>query len=288
MVNIKSGELLDNRHKGPNAALEEVLNDDTPIDETENPKDDPSAPGHIDDTGNEESTEEDEAILADDEELDEETGEPKKKVVTPAPTQESNDTEKRLAEQRREATILNARNNKLTESLSKMNEVNEPTDVELAKLVQAEGGEWEELSAFDKARFKKEVINDRKLAVVNEAVNGVKDIDAWASSVDEYLTNNEIKQTNKSLIGKEGSFRDFAMKASHRGVSMDVLVPAFLHDQPAEKPIHRGSLMLTNTGGERIEKKDNGKDADFAANLRKSNPREYQRALKAGKINIEI
>lgn len=284
---------MDNRNKTKSAALEEIENDESPIDEGENPKDDPEADGHIDNPEDKENPENkedaiEEDILTEDEEIDEETGEIKKKpVVTPPAKQNLPDAEERLAEQRREATILNERNKQLTEAFSRVDEVKDPTEDELKAATRQEGFEWDDMSNFERSMFKKNFINDQKLSIVNTAVKGVKDIDGWAKNVDKYLDDNERDQTNKSLIGHEGAFRAFAMKQTHRGVDMGILVSAFLHDAPQVKK-NNGSIMLTRAGGKPQEKKNNLMDAEYVSALRKNQPKEYQRLLRAGKINIEI
>jgi len=288
---------MDNRNKERNTVVDDVINDDNPIDE-ETPPTDPdnneeTPDENEDQNGSEEaeddgSEEQEEDILSDDEEIDEETGEVKKKKVQ---TKQQNNTPsdaERLREQRREAVILNEQNKQLTESLSKINEVKEPTEEELIKAARIEGFEWDDMDNFSKSMFKKGYIQDQKLSIVNSAVQNVKNIDEWANKVDTFLTANEREQKDKALIGKEAQFRTFAMIGSHRGVSMDILVKAFLHDLPKVNVKQKGGLMLTRGGGAKVEKKDNLKDADYVSIQRKNSPRAYMEAAKKGKINIEI
>lgn len=290
---------LDNRNIHKTEALEEIENDNTPIDEGANPKDDPEADGHIDNPEDQENytpddntpTEQEdyEDILASDEEIDEETGEAKKKVVAkPEEKKTIPDVEERLAEQRREATIINEKNKQLSDAFSRANEVTEPTEEDLQKAARSDGFDWDELTNFEKSQFKKNFINEKKLSILNEVGSKVANIDEWAKSVDKFLDDNEVNQTNKLLIGKEGAFRSFAMKESHRGAAMDLLVSAFLHDLPPAAKKTNGSLMLTRTGGERVEKKNNLQDAEYVQSLRKSDPKEYKRLVSQGKISIEI
>lgn len=285
---------MDNRSKDKSNALEEIENDTTPIDEGEQaPKDgeedlDENGKPIVKAEGDDLEPEDEEDILLDDEEIDEDTGEIKKKVAPVAPVkQKLPEEEERYRAQQRESIIVNERNRQLTDTFSKIDEVKEPTPEELQQSAQSQGFDWEELSNVEKSLFKSNYINNQKLAIVNNAVRGVKDIDEWAGTVDTFLEENTTKQTNKSLIGKEAEFRAFAMKSTHRGVSIAVLTSAFLHEYPEQRRQH-GSIMLTRTGGDRVEKVDKTKDADYIANLRKSNPREYSRLARAGKVNIEL
>jgi len=291
---------LDNRNPHKNDDLiKEVLEseeeigeeeDDPENDEEEIDEEDAGAGATSVQKGEKEEDEDTDDEL-DEEEIDEETGEPKKKVVTKEKkTQEPPDDAERLAAQRREATILHARNKQLTDAFSKVGEVKEPTEQELQTAAETKGYQWDELTTFEKDMFKENFVNKQKLSAVDGAMKGVKDIDEWGKSVDTFLDENERDQKDKSLIGKESAFREFAMRESHRGVAMPVLVSAFLHDTGGTKVkrSNNGSIMLTKTGGEKVERKNNLADGDYIASLRKSNPKEYARLAKAGKINIEI
>ena len=78
------------------------------------------------------------------------------------------------------------------------------------------------------------------------------------------------------------------MQESHRGADIqELLLPAFLHNLPA--PVKKtGSLFEKGGGGEKETKPGKITDADQARSLRETNPREYKRQLKAGKIEIEV
>lgn len=297
---------LDNRNPNKNKALiDEVLNDPNSLDEQYDNKSDDDAQETETPIKQEEEIKEDEIpnnevkeeepeeeILADDEEIDEDTGEAKKK--TPVTTEkknertDSNELEERLAAQRRENIVIDARNRQLTDAFAQVGEVKEPTDEELQNAAATKGFDWEEMSNVEKALFKDNIVSQKKLSAVDVAMKGVKDIDEWAKGVDTFLDENERDQKDKSLIGREQDFRTFAMKSSHRGVPMDILVSAFLHDNKGTVKRTNGSLMLTKTGGQKVERKNNLADGDYVAALRKTNPKEYNRMARAGKIKIEV
>ena len=80
------------------------------------------------------------------------------------------------------------------------------------------------------------------------------------------------------------------MKESRRGVDLDDLVKAFLFDavpSPARK--NKGSLLESGSGGRGDEKKNDGFiDEKQASILRRTNHKEYNRLVKAGKIKIKL
>lgn len=281
---------MDNRKKDKPDVLDEIEQDETPVDEGENPKDNNPDDKDIDKNSDsdDDSGADDEDILLEDEEIDEETGEVKKKEAKPAEKKAVlPEEEERYRAQRREATIVNEKNKQLSDAFKKANEIKEPTEDELKSSASKDGFEWDDLSTFEKSQYKKNFVNDQKLSILNEVGSKVSNIDAWAGTVDTFLDENASKQTNKALIGKEAAFREFAMKESHRGADMELLTSAFLHTVPETKK-HKGSIMLTRTGGERQEKVNKLQDADYVSALRRNNPREYTRLLRAGKINLDV
>lgn len=167
-------------------------------------------------------------------------------------------------------------------------EVAEPTEEELREYIKQEGSDFDELTNFEKSMAKKNLINDRKVSSLLEASSAQKKIVEWNNKIDTFLstTNDNPKYVN--LGGNEAKFKEFCMKEENRGINIEsVLLPAFLYNLPA-KPPKRGSLLEHGGGGERVEHKEGVVDAEMAAKLRKDDPREYARQVKAGKIKIDI
>lgn len=209
--------------------------------------------------------------------------------VTPAvPEESAAQKEQRYKAQQAEAQIIAERNKQLTSKVDEAAKLGEPTEEELRTFVRQDGVDWDELTSFEKSMAKKTLKADRQFALVNEAVQSANKIDQWAGEVDKFLDEADGKPEYVSLSNHEAEFRHFAMQATHRGVSMDVLLPAFLHNLPTA-PKKRGDMMLKGGGGDKIENAVDGiVDAELAGNLRKNDPREYARQVKAGKIKIEV
>lgn len=266
---------MDNRNREKSELQEEIENDTSVIDE------DSQKEEVTEDTSYEDSSSE-EAEAINEEELDD--------LVKPSikpPVQTQPDLEERYKEQRREAQILNERNKQLTEAFTNSDTTVEPTEQELHKAARIDGYEWDDLTMVEKSLLKKNFISERTMEVIKSAVKDVRSIDEWAERVDSFVDTNETDQKYKQLIGREAEFRAFTMKQTHRGLPIDMLVGYFLYTNEVT-PKKKGSLFLTNTGGEKEVIKSSMEDTDSVANLRVSNPREYRRQLKAGKVKLEI
>ena len=205
--------------------------------------------------------------------------------VTPAPVIAP---EQQLAEQQREAQILHDKNKKITEIIDNAANLPEPTEDELRSAVRTAGADWDDLSEFEKNLFKTNLMNDRRFKMVQGITNDIHQIDAWAKKVDDFIEADESNQKFKELSGHEAEFRAFAMKESHRGADLELLINAFLHGLP---PVTKKAGELFPVGGGAAPeqpKSDVISDASEAGQLKISNPREYARKLKAGKIQIEV
>lgn len=209
--------------------------------------------------------------------------EPEKEESIETPDQK----EQRYKDQQTEAQIQVARNKSLVDKVDEAANLPEPTVEELKAFTARDGVDWEDLSISEQAMWKRTYIADKRFALVNESVQSVKQIDEWASKVDTFIDESDGKPEFLPLSGHEADFRKFCMIEAHRGTPIDILLGAFLHKLPAPEK-KRGSLLNTGGGGEKTE--DTGKiiDADAVATLRVTNPREYKRLLKAGKIQVEV
>lgn len=298
-----------NKTKEKNPVLEEIENDPTPIEgeETPNPlvledilaKDPTTVEAnemdflseHRDDLTDEQKVAfgfMEKENLGDEQPVVETTPAP---VVTPKPT-EDNETpenkEKRYKAQQIEAQIVAERNRQLSSKVTEAAQLPEPTEQELKDYVASKGSEWDELTNFEKAMAKDAYVSRKQFSLVHEAVESANKIDEWAGKVDSFIESTDGKPEFLPLSGHEIEFRKFAMQQSHRGVELDVLLPAFLHSLPAKTPDRRS--LFQRGGGPEPEKPktDVITDADQASQLRQTNPREYARLSKAGKIKVDL
>lgn len=210
--------------------------------------------------------------------------------VEPEDKSESKETpeqkEQRFKAQQTEAQIQVERNKALTDKVEEAATVTASED-ELRAFVKEDGAEWDELTNFEQGMAKRTYLSEKKFGIVHEAVKTAKQVDEWAGKVDTFIDETDGKPEYVELSGFEADFRKFAMKEAHRGTPIEVLLPAFLHNLPPVKK-SRGSLFEKGGGGDKTEKKTGIDDAEVVKKLRESNPKEYKRLLKAGKIKLEV
>ena len=204
--------------------------------------------------------------------------------VPPVETQEQKD--QRYKAQQTETQIQAAKNRSLIGKVDEANKVGEPTIDELKAYVLQDGVNWDELTTFEQGMAKRNYIAEKRFALINEAVQSTKKIDEWATKVDTFIDSTDGKPEYLPLSSHEMEFRKFCMMESHRGVDIDVLLPAFLHNLPKVTK-KRTSLFEIGGGGEKPPVVGKIMDADAAAALRNSDPREWKRQVKLGNIKIE-
>ena len=223
----------------------------------------------------------------------EEAGEPESapKPEQEEPAIETSETidqkEQRYKAQQTEAQIQAAKNRNLIDKVDEATKVGEPTIDELRAFVKQDGVDWDELTTFEQAMAKKTYLADKRFELVNQAVQSTKEIDKWASEVDEFIDKTDGKPEYLRLSGHEADFRKFCMTEAHRGTPIDILLGSFLYNLPPDKKI-RGRLFETGGGGDKPEDNSKITDADAVSNLRTTNPREYRRQVRAGKISLDI
>lgn len=178
------------------------------------------------------------------------------------------------------------RNKNFVDSVDTAAKLPEPTEDEMKAYVKSLGAEWDDLNTFERNTAKRTLMAERKFDIVNQTVQSTRQIDAWSQKVDDYLDDETTKSKFPKLAGREIDFKTYAMKKTHRGADMEILIKSFFFDVKPKAP--RRSLFETANGGE--GKKTTGKSlsADEISSLRKNNQKEYQRLLKKGVIDIEV
>lgn len=266
---------------------------DDPVDDVIDDPNEPTPPA--DDNPDDETQETDEEKAAR-EEAEAKAKEEEDKPDTETPEQKASkekkteeDKNRRYQQQRQESELLNEQRKGIISAIDKSEKIEPPTEEELKAYVKEKGGDWDILDDFQKNLAKDNLIAKRQQAALNEGLKAVKDVNEWQEQVDTFISENESKQTYKELIGREEDFKQWCLrKASTRGIGWEYLVPSFLHDvkQIAKK---KGSMLLHGGGGEKPKPATEPgviSDANQVAQLRVSNPKEYRRLSKEGKIRV--
>lgn len=222
------------------------------------------------------------------EQVEQELEEEPKEVVLKSDEETQEQKDARYKAQQTEVQIQVARNKALIDKVLQGKDIPEPTIDELKIFVAQDGVNWDELTVFEQATARRTCLQEKRFDLINEAVVTSKKIDEWAKQVDTFIDSTDSKPEFVELSGHEAEFRNFCMKESHRGVVIDsLLLPAFLKNLPKE-PSKRTSLFNKGGGGEKDTTTGKIIDTDQIVNLRNTNPREYKRLVKAGKIAPEL
>ncbi|MDE1867099.1 MAG: hypothetical protein KGI08_05250 [Thaumarchaeota archaeon] len=215
--------------------------------------------------------------------------EEEKKAREEKEKKEKEEKEKQYNAQKQESELLNEQRKGIISAIDKSEKVEPPTEEELKAYVKEKGGDWDVLDDFQKNLAKDNLIAKKKQEALNQGLKAVKDVNEWADRVDTFLDENQTKQSYKEIIGREEEFRQWCLrKASARGISWEYLVPSFMRDVK-EVARKKGSLLLHGGGGEKPKGPTEPgviTDAAQVAQLRVSNPKEYRRLSKAGKIRV--
>ena len=210
----------------------------------------------------------------------------KKQEYTETPDQK----EQRYKSQQTEAQIQAAKNKDLIDKVDQASKIQEPTVDDLKSFVAQDGVQWDDLTPFEQSMAKKTYLSEKRFDLVNQAVQSTKKIDEWATKVDTFIDSTDGKTEYVQLSSHEADFRKFAMKESHRGTPIDILLSAFLHNLgPVKKS--RGSMFETTGGGEKPANPTKITEVEQVQALRtgtEAQQKEYKRLIKSGKIQLDV
>ena len=204
---------------------------------------------------------------------------------TPEPAKPLPPAEERLKESTKEAQKL-AEDVKISqEALHEANNLPEPTEDEL----KTEFKDWETMDDTTRHLAKEALLNKRFREYVNKATEETRAFKAWQDKVETYLDNPETLVHVPALEGKQDAFKEYANDKSRRGVSLGILVSAFLHDMEVnKKPKIKGKMLETGSGGPNgsPKLKSDKLTVEQGMALRQSNYAKYKEYLIAGKIAL--
>jgi len=208
------------------------------------------------------------------------------KIEEPKP---SPDYKEKYSESSKESLTQYFKNKKIKETIDEANNIPEPTEEELVVFTRSTGSNYDDLDDFTKAMVKKALLSEQRWGKVAEIVKESRDIDAWADKVTAFTDAVETAAKYPLIDDNADDFRKFCMKAARRGMDLEDLATSFLYGL-ASMPIKKskGSVLLSGGSTGRGEEKPAGLTDEDAKRIRESDPKEFRRLVKAGKIKIEI
>ncbi len=218
--------------------------------------------------------------------LSEETPPAPPASTEPTPPKPTVDYKEKFTQSSREALVLASQNKKVAEAVAEADNLPEPTEEELI----AAYPDWDILTDFEKTIGKETLLYKRKYDLVSKAVNEGKKLDQWLEKVDDFLQDENTLQNPEyaGLKGREDEFRTFASKPTRRNLDFSDLVAAFLFTVKPEAPKTGSLLEPSNAGGEEPKPRKTELGAEESSILRRKDPREWRRLIKAGKIKINV
>lgn len=186
------------------------------------------------------------------------------------------DYEKKFAESTRQEQIRRQQLKSAEEKLGMLVKVEMPTDEEMQNEVE----NWDYLSDETKALYKRNVVTDRKL---NKAMVMIDDITREKRMASEI---EQIKTDYPELEGREADFKKFISKPQYKNASLELLVPAYLHQAGSKKIIKnkvegldsgRKSRVDTAPGGKRSTMSPGASQLLQAAGLSAEDIRKYSK-----------
>ena len=193
--------------------------------------------------------------------------------------------EERYRQSTIEAQVLTAKQKKFNQTVKDAANLPEPTEEEL----RAEYPDWDVMDDTAKKLAKKSLMNERRFGMVVTAVEEGRKIDEWTKKVDDFVATAITKPEFARLTGKEEEFKSFCMKPTRRGVDLEDLAKAFLHDATdTPAPRKKGSLLEPGSGGGTPINTEESMDENQLAQLRTKDQKTYNRLIKEGKIKPKV
>lgn len=197
----------------------------------------------------------------------------------------------KFSESSRENQLERERRKKAEEDLEAMRKPKEVTD----DTMKEQYPDWDAYDDGVKAALKKQVIQDQEIQELKKQTTEYHNERKWSGKVQSFL--DEDSETEKfGLSGKEAEFRKFVNRPERKGMDLDILAGAFLHEVEKEgrskpKPQKKGDMLNSGSGNGATKKHTSDKkeySAEDAKRLRENNPKLYERLVRTGKLDIKI
>lgn len=185
----------------------------------------------------------------------------------------------------KQANILNQHNKVILNTIDDATNIPVPTDEEVKEYVRAQGGDFDDLSDFEKNNVRQTVLNNKRFAKISTIATERKALDDWAIKIDEFTADEHNLQKYTKLAGHERDFAIFCMQKENMGIDLNILAKSFLFDFKPD--IKKKSLAMTpSSAGGAPPVADGFMDADEVKRLRTNEPRKYREMLRKGQIKL--
>ena len=208
----------------------------------------------------------------------------------PAPAKKQDvDYKEKYSQSSREASALFFKNQKISQVIEEATKIPEPNEEELRSYAKEQGAEFDELDQFSKNILKKTYLSEKRFQKIEVAHQESKKVDDWVDKVDDFIGSEDAQNKYPSLSTYDDEFRKYCLKEQRRGMDLEDLVASFLFNIEKNPPVqNRKSLFNSRGNGSNTPVVKAKPTSEDAINLRNRNQKEYMRAIKSGKLDIEI
>lgn len=217
---------------------------------------------------------------------DDEGGERKKPEVKDEDTADY--WKKKFQESSREAQIIAEREK---EAKAKLEEATKPKEI-TDDLMKEKYPDWDAYDEGVKSALKNQVKLEQEVTALKKQSSEYHNERKWDGQINSFLDENA--ETEKYPIKDREAFRKFVSKPERKGMNLDVLAAAFVYEvgSTTDKPEKKKGSMLEGGSGQGATKKHKSDKKEYTAEdakvLRENNPREYERLVRSGKLDIKI
>jgi hypothetical protein len=264
------------------------VNDEIDIDDVDEVEEDEADQGDQDDSADDKGKDENEADKGDDHaEADQDAD--KSKDKKPDEEKGADYWKNKFTESSRENQLERERREQAEKRAEELSKPKEVTD----DLMKQKYPDWDNYDDGVKAALKNTVVQEQKIAALEKGQSEYHNERKWQSQIDGFLAEND--ETEKIVIKDKDAFKKYCNKPERKGMSLDILAAAFAYEvgttAPAQPAKKKGSMLETGSGqGATNKHKTDKKEytAEDAKMLRLNNPKEYERLVRSGKLDIKI
>jgi len=187
----------------------------------------------------------------------------------------------------REAQLIAERERVANQKLEELTKPKEITD----EVMKEKYPDWDNYDDAVKATLKNQIKLEQEVTNLKQSQSEYLNERKWENQVKSFLDENE--ETEIYSIKDKDAFRKFCNRADRKGMNLDILAKAYLFEAKDEdKPAPKKGSMLENGSGQGASKKHTTDKKEYTAEdakrLRENNPKEYERLIKSGALDIKI
>lgn len=199
---------------------------------------------------------------------------------------------KKFQESSKEALLLLEQKKKLEEEKRKQEEERlrklEVTEEELREKYP----DWDDMTESEQKLAEEHERMAKKLAMMEAEKDKYAKDREWRRDVKDFIKKQQIVESSlwQAMQGHEDEFLEFASKETRRGMDLDILARAFVHDLSQsgklEKKEPKRQSMNINPQSDYASKSGAKISLEEAARIRRSNPKRYRALLLKGMIDL--